>query len=914
MSNRNFSEEISEWAEKNLDKLWQHKLLRQLAGGGFLAAETLKEISQEALETAYPKRSLWFVPPSSEAESDTAKFSADDFGIKTSSAAPAELLEVKHISGINRLKEGVTLSFDPEAITVIYGANGSGKSGFTRILKKFAASRAQEDILPNALVDDSNSPSASITFRQGDFQEVATWSHGQSAVDSSFQRARVFDSKAAKSHIEDAQEVAYVPPQIEVITDCAAALGEIKELLESSKQKTLVSAPQFLDVADERFSDLVSKLGTPEARDVIGQIADFTEDQQTKLDNLEKKLGQLKVDSPQNLARRAASRIDSICQFESGLEATDQVLQGISAEKAKNVKESLDSAKAGVEKLQMSLGDVDKLNLAIQEQWPSLWRSIQDFIESLPEQHESRHDSASDWQTCPLCQQDLDEEARMRLVKFEEFIASNANTRLEHAKKAYQSFEGAIQSVATISREEAENKIKALTDQLELEEDEAETLKLQYVSYCQTVGAEIKSLEAIFAGQDEAASTDPGDEEQKTTGTRQRYQQAHQAVKDSLSAIMERLTSERERLESIKDDESGHASLAADTERLKHLKLLSKHKTSLQSAHDSKLMSQAHEVAIGDCRPTKATRFVRKLSEEFIADISDHFQNELREFGFGSDMPVELVLESTKKGISYIHTKLNSSRKNKVHEILSEGEQRIVSLAGFFADLTGSEDKSCLIFDDPVSSLDHKFRAKVARRLVKEQGQRQVVVFTHDFAFARLLNEAVEDINGDFAAAGKPEVFRLQEQQIFRTTDVAGSLAGVEWRRRNLKDQIGCINALFQQVEAEERKNSDLYPALAESLLAGIRETWERVVEELLLNGVVTRMNRAVQTKRLKKVLDITEADIDTVDRAMTIESRLMQGHSDPGELAEETFPSSSEVKKEVDRLVDFHKQIRKRR
>ena len=46
------------------------------------------------------------------------------------------------------------------------------------------------------------------------------------------------------------------------------------------------------------------------------------------------------------------------------------------------------------------------------------------------------------------------------------------------------------------------------------------------------------------------------------------------------------------------------------------------------------------------------------------------------------------------------------------------------------------------VFDDPVSSLDHRHRDRVAERLAEEGKTRQVVVFTHDMAFLLLLDEA----------------------------------------------------------------------------------------------------------------------------------------------------------------------------
>ena len=52
-------------------------------------------------------------------------------------------------------------------------------------------------------------------------------------------------------------------------------------------------------------------------------------------------------------------------------------------------------------------------------------------------------------------------------------------------------------------------------------------------------------------------------------------------------------------------------------------------------------------------------------------------------------------------------------------EIISEGESKAVALAEFLAEISCSPTSSGVIFDDPVSSLDHLIRENVAKEFVK---------------------------------------------------------------------------------------------------------------------------------------------------------------------------------------------------
>ena len=68
--------------------------------------------------------------------------------------------------GVNALKPGAQIDFAP-GVTVIFGENGSGKSGFVRVLKRAAGLRTAEDILHNVRADKRPTPARSFTVTVG---------------------------------------------------------------------------------------------------------------------------------------------------------------------------------------------------------------------------------------------------------------------------------------------------------------------------------------------------------------------------------------------------------------------------------------------------------------------------------------------------------------------------------------------------------------------------------------------------------------------------------------------------------------------------------------------------------------------------------------------------------------------------
>ena len=74
------------------------------------------------------------------------------------------------------------------------------------------------------------------------------------------------------------------------------------------------------------------------------------------------------------------------------------------------------------------------------------------------------------------------------------------------------------------------------------------------------------------------------------------------------------------------------------------------------------------------------------------------------------DWRLELRQQNSSQGIPRFKVALVRKPDAKVAQVLSEGEYRCTALAAFMAELSTTESRSGLVFDDPVSSLDHLHR------------------------------------------------------------------------------------------------------------------------------------------------------------------------------------------------------------
>src|SRR5207245_5511131 len=99
----------------------------------------------------------------------------EHLAIKGEGIDPVTLVSVTHNRGVNALASDQTITFGTN-LTVIYGPNAAGKSGYTRILKVACRSRFTEEVLGNVLSGEIPlKAQATIRFREGAKESPLRW-------------------------------------------------------------------------------------------------------------------------------------------------------------------------------------------------------------------------------------------------------------------------------------------------------------------------------------------------------------------------------------------------------------------------------------------------------------------------------------------------------------------------------------------------------------------------------------------------------------------------------------------------------------------------------------------------------------------------------------------------------------------
>ena len=308
--------------------------------------------------------------------------------------------------------------------------------------------------------------------------------------------------------------------------------------------------------------------------------------------------------------------------------------------------------------------------------------------------------------------------------------------------------------------------------------------------------------------------------------------------------------------------------------------------------------------SLKDTDTAGVTRKSTEITKQVVTErLATSFRNELERLGSGY-LKVQVQPVGGSRGALYHQLILQDATSVSLARVASEGEARALSIAAFFAELSTASDESAILFDDPVSSLDHRWRDNVARRLAEEAEDRQVVVFTHDIVFLLALERWCETHGVE-----------LKHQHLRRENVGAGvSSPEMPWLAMRVRDRIGALKNMWQRADKIHRTGDrQEYEAEAVRIYGLLREAWERGLEEILLGGVVERYRPSVQTKRAGQLADITGKDCSELEEGMTKCSRWLPGH-DQAAAEHVSVPEPSELKTDIAALENWVSTIRKRR
>ncbi|MBN8599295.1 MAG: AAA family ATPase [Planctomycetes bacterium] len=760
--------------------------------------------------------------------------------------ASVSLTKLSGLQNVGRLPSDQEIIFgNSPGLTVIYGENGAGKSGYAQVIKRACKARGElKPIKPDAFASGASGPAkAKIGCRVGSVDTPVDWTDGN-AADPRLGNIFVFDSFSARVHVGEDGPACFKPRGLDVLPELAKACdtigGDLKKELDATIAENTKTTQGWKYTATTAVGKLIYALGAATKPEMIDAAAGFTETDEKRLTDI---ISTLSTD-PKIKAADTSATAKRIRTFaETAKSRTTSVDDAAMQNLGDAIKEAATAAKAAKAAAGPELKDSD-LPGSCNDVWRKLWDAAKAYSVAHAYPDTAFPYTETDAK-CVLCQQPLQADAIDRYNRFSRFVADETRMQADTAKARVAALKPGVDSLRAIGTEAAS--IKADLDR------EAAGCFAAVEAFGNAVDARIahaqRWLKEGMWTDAPALTASPCAELVTLADT------LDKRATDELAAA---------------DPEKAKA-LAAERDELTDKKWLARKKDEVKSqvaryAHAAKLKK-----CQDDCTTNAITLKSGELHETYVTEkFCKAFEEELAALGLKT-LPVKLEAAKGAKGERRFGVKLNGTTSVKVVDIASEGEHRCIALAAFMAELSQASHNSGLVFDDPVSSLDHKRREEIAKRLVREAAVRQVIVFTHDLAF-------VCDLEGAISGGRNAMHCQHVEWKAGKPGSVASGLIwdamSTDQQLKNLRERIGRADKIQREgTESEYKKEVD-------PIVDDIRAACERIIEDVLLGDLLKRHSSQIKVGHVDRVVKVKPDQWLVIKRVWSECSDATPGHS----------------------------------
>lgn len=879
--------ELIQWSDRDDRHGWQRDALRRIVCFGEITKQDLQELKkiiENDVGIIVDKNAL----PEPLLSRHLPK-SAED-------APRTTLLSIGSVHGIDRLADDQKpLSFLEDGLTLVYGPNASGKSGYCRIAKRLCRSRSAQEIRGN-VYDESSNERWKVNFEysvEGQGNKKLSWAGEE--LPEELNRISVFDTADAQIYVDRDRKLEFLPYELSVLTNLANCSTELNEHFKRCIEKYNINElNSFIDSYNEgtkihkELSRILLETELTELPDEehLRNLAVWNEENISQLRDIEKKIAN-SPESQRNICRTAKSQLEALMVEISKCTAL------IGNMEVKTLKTIHDTKRQKAQEAELAASNLSA-DLPIPGVGSDAWRQMLVYAREFAAEvtTEEKASELSETEFCMLCQQPLADDARQRMKKFDEYIIGRA---VEESKKAEEVYNKRVQDImglkiSTVS--ELDDSLATYAGMTDERNELFEQIKKVYVKLARRY-----DLISNMIGTDSIEAVDTEDFVSKTL-----IEQINldiQALGDEMAALNGAIEAGSQHQEVLM---KSHAELVdlrklnmeIDTavDHLKRLKLYRKYHLASQ---------QCSTAAIG--------RQMTKRRGRLLSDsLKERLANEMRSLDV-AHIPITLS-ERSSKGDSVVGLELISKQSVKrSSEILSEGEHRSLALACFLAELGEKGTKHGIVVDDPISSLDHTRMEAVAERLVHEASAgRQVIVFTHNISFRYM-------VESQAAAIGLEPCVRWMTSRGKDKFGVIDSEDDVPDQLLKAGQRINRLNETVNDIFKDGYEPSDVSKEKRDKVVAFytfMRETWEKIVEEIIFNNVIERYHPDVKTHSLDTAYYNPQEDYDRINNGMT-RCSAYSGHSRPSSSSLR-LPTEDQIRKDLQNLVTFHSDVKKRR
>jgi len=764
------------------------------------------------------------------------------------------LKKITHKRGINALIHDQSLPFNPTC-TIIYGLNATGKSGYYRIIHELAGGEQPKTILAN-IHKPSEDLEVYVDFQlNGKEQPTYVWREKKERGVYPFNQIKVFDSEYLPIFLDERESSSSVEPLglnlFQVITN---VMDEFKyDKLEKLKQKVESQKPDLQPLVELLHSKdlrlILSK--TVLAKDnkkLLKEYQSFSDKDSKKLQSLKsrvQKLDQNNLKDSIKLLTQEKSEIDSLNEHLASLK---KMLEDISKKIPEAIQNYSHKKKVRDEKKE-SFAVLKNIPARDSEEWQTFIESARNYEKTI-----DKRDFKSE-KRCIYCHQPLTlGSTALKLVQaYSQYLSDQSQQDFREAENIINELRKRLKLVepkfifsvnlatALTDTEKEDNNIKILVDQIILNAEQQKTFLEKTLNNLDTTTVKYSIDLSKVKPEISFLST-----------------QKQKEIYDLSQTELEK----KQKIEELQED----------INKLEDKQNINNWKNRIDKYFSVNEKSQKYEAAINTISTRGITDLGSKASSELLTEnIRKSFEDELKALG----KDIEVSLKRTGAGKGKVRTQLKILGE-KVCDILSKGEQNAVGLALFLAEINQQENQP-VVFDDPVTSLDHEVRESLSERLMKLSRDRQMIIFTHDLLFASQL-----------VKNGSKQNIKFSTHVIDRPSFGIGRInVNTSPKMSNLTNLIGKYTEAFKDYD---NLDFDKQQKAIATALDYLRCSCECLIEEVLFAGTIQRYDDHVRVQNLEEAVLEREFALKIVNLHGEISEKAMMHNRSDFKSQEQSF------------------------
>lgn len=795
-----------------------------------------------------------------------------EFGSATAANDELRLVSIGDVHGIENLGPPSPLAFGAGNLCVIYGHNASGKSGYVRLLKRACGKPHAAALRPNVYQPVPVARGCKIGYVIGGNAQQVEWAADGQPL-SALQAVDIFDSEAALSYLTEETAASYTPPAVALFGALAAVCNRVKAKLQAeqsalARQLPALPAPFATSTAGAAYQRLQANVDDT----AVEQLVAWKPEDDEALARL---TARLQAADPAAAARAKRNTQTQVTALIASLKAAGDAFGTSQLAVIRALRtDAVGKRRIANESAKVASAQLDGVG---SETWRALWDAARAYSQVA---YPGKTYPVTDAARCVLCQQELQLDAQKRLHDFDDFVRRKVEMDAVAAEMLYQETLDGLPVGLTADELSTRCQAAGLTDA---------TWLTRLGGFWDQVR---KTRGAMLGGESDqpaAAVAQPTSMLTALTDYATKLgADAKQLDEDAKAFDRVKASKDKLNLEARKWIAQQADALRAEVVRLRTSAKYEKWKS---AANSREISVQAGEIA------------AQVVTQAFV----DRFNAELKALG-AHRIKVELQRTRVDHGYPLHELRLKGMQAGGVapDAILSDGERRIVGLAAFLADVVGKPGTAPFVFDDPISSLDQEYEWNVVTRLVELAKTRQVIVFTHRLSLYGMIEDAAKHAGESWKAQ------HLVQMCVQSFNGTAGYLVNQPfWCAKTKAANNILLTRLAEAKQVGEQSGPGAYQALAQGICSDFRKLLERTIENDLLNEVVQRHRRSVQTLgRLEHLSCITADDCRFFDDLMTKYS--VHEHSQSPEVSA-AIPDEPELRQDIEALKKWRSDFASR-